>query len=143
MGRVTVSLRLENMADLLLAERGIIPPEQIHSLEVPDALVDTGATYLCMPLGNIQQLGFDRPLATRQSQTAAGVRTVGIYGPAKLTIQGRFCSVDIAEVADGCPVLIGQVPLELLDFVVDPQKRELTGNPRHGGQPMIEVFRMG
>ncbi len=101
MGRVTTPARLENLAALLLAEKGFMPPDQVHALDVPEALVDTGATYLCMPLRQIQQLGFDKPFTSRQSQTAAGVRTVGIFGPAKLTIQGRSCTVDIAEVADG------------------------------------------
>jgi hypothetical protein len=37
-------------------------------------------------------------------------------------------------------VLIGQVPLELLDFVVDPRGQKLIGNPEHGGEQMIEIF---
>ncbi len=140
MGRVTVPVRIENMADLFFAEKGIIPTDQVHSLEIPDALVDTGATCLGMASRYIKQLGFDKPFTSRESLTAAGPRTVDIYGPAKLTVQGRICTVDIAEVAEGCPVLIGQVPLELLDFVVDPRNQQLIGNPRHGGKQMIEMY---
>jgi hypothetical protein len=36
--------------------------------------------------------------------------------------------------------LIGQTPLELLDFVVDPIGQRLIGNPDHGGEQMIDVF---
>ena len=41
---------------------------------------------------------------------------------------------------DDCPVLIGQIPLEALDFVVDPANRRLIGNPAHGGEQMIELY---
>jgi len=36
--------------------------------------------------------------------------------------------------------LIGQIPLELLDFVVDPFGQRLVGNPDHGGEHMIDMF---
>ena len=41
---------------------------------------------------------------------------------------------------DDCPVLIGQVPLELMDFVVDPNSQRLIGNPAHGGVEMLELY---
>jgi hypothetical protein len=37
-------------------------------------------------------------------------------------------------------VLIGQIPLERLDFVVDPQGNRLIGNPAHGGEHIIEAY---
>jgi hypothetical protein len=48
--------------------------------------------------------------------------------------------VDVLEAHDECPVLIGQVPLELLDFVVDPKMQRLVGNPTHGGEHMYEMY---
>jgi hypothetical protein len=36
--------------------------------------------------------------------------------------------------------MIGQVPLELLDFVVDPVGQRLIGNPEHGGKHMMDMF---
>jgi hypothetical protein len=37
-------------------------------------------------------------------------------------------------------VLIGQLPLEGLDFVVDKAWGKLIGNPDHGGKQMIDMF---
>jgi hypothetical protein len=37
-------------------------------------------------------------------------------------------------------VIIGYVPLELLDFVVDPKGQRLVGNPDHGGEQMMDMF---
>ena len=48
--------------------------------------------------------------------------------------------IEAAEIPDACPVLIGQIPLELLDFVVDPVGQRLLGNPDHGGEQMIEMY---
>lgn len=44
------------------------------------------------------------------------------------------------ETHEDCPVLIGQVPLELLDFVVDPKTQRLIGNPAHGGEQTYEMY---
>ena len=48
--------------------------------------------------------------------------------------------MDVLEVPDGTPVLIGQLPLEHLDFVEDPRSRSLIGNPEHGGEPIYELY---
>ena len=61
-------------------------------------------------------------------------------GTARLTVQGRDCPVDITELPDGCPVLIGPIPLEAMDFVVDMPSRRLVGNPDHGGEHVIELY---
>jgi predicted aspartyl protease len=106
---------------------------------VPDALVDTGATYLCIPKRLIQQLGL-APARKRRVRTAAGLSDVAVYHPVRLTVQGRDCMLEVAAIADDCPVLIGQVPLEMLDFVVDLNGQRLIGNPEHGGEQMIELF---
>lgn len=140
MGRVVVPARIENIHDLYFLNQGTIQDEAVHRVSVEEALIDTGATHLAMPLRLIHQLGFEKPLKTYQVQTTNGTASRGIYGPVRLTVQDRFCTIDIAEVPDDCPVLIGQVPLELLDFVVDPKNHCLIGNPRHGGQQMFEQF---
>lgn len=139
MGRVTVTAKLENLEDAFMAERGQIPADQVRFLEVPDALVDTGATQLSMPSRLIQQLGL-RHAKTRPAMTSAGTVTMQVYNAVRLTIQGRDCLSDVTEVPDECPVLIGQIPLEQLDFVVDLNGRRLIGNPAHGGEHMIEMY---
>jgi hypothetical protein len=140
MGRVVVAATIENVTDLYLAEKGLLPANQVHRLEVNNALVDTGSTHLAMPVRLIRQLGFDKPYAQRESQTTEGRKERGIYGPVRLTIQGRIYHGDVTEIHDSCPVLIGQLPLEGLDFIVDPKKQQLIGNPEHGGDQMIEIY---
>lgn len=63
-----------------------------------------------------------------------------MYEAVRLTIQGRECVVEVHEIPDHSPVLIGQIPLEALDWVVDPNGQRLIGNPDHGGQHMAEAY---
>jgi predicted aspartyl protease len=139
MGKVHVSARIENLLDLYEVKQGRMPAEQVRRVDVDDALVDTGATMLSMPARLISQLGLS-PVRTRKARTVAGPVEVRVFGTARLTIQGRECVSDVTELPDDCPVLIGQVPLELLDFVVDPVGQQLIGNPAHGGEHIIELY---
>jgi predicted aspartyl protease len=138
-GKTLVSAKIENAGELYAAHKGLLPEDQVHWIEVADALVDTGASHLSMPKGLIHQLDLPH-VSVGHARTTAGMRTFELYGPVRLTVQGRTCSVDVAEIADECPVLIGYVPLELLDFVVDPKNQRLIGNPAHGGEFMIDMF---
>ena len=139
MGRVVVPAKIESMEDLYAAEKGALPREKVRSADVSDALVDTGATFLSLPRRLIQQLGLRR-FRTRRAKTSAGAVEFGMYGVVRLTVQGRDCLIEVAEVPDDCPVLIGQIPLESLDFVVDPVNQRLIGNPEHDGEHMFDMF---
>jgi predicted aspartyl protease len=139
MGRVVVPAKIESLEDLFEVEKGRLPQEQVRTVEVQDALVDTGATILSLPRRYIQQLGLRRS-RSRRSKTAAGVIEIGVYQPVRLTVQGRECTTEVAELPDDCPALIGQIPLEVLDFVVDPVGQQLIGNPAHGGEQMLEMY---
>ncbi len=139
MGKVLVSTKIANLNDLVLAANSTLPPDRVRSVDVADAVVDTGATTLMIPKRFITQLGL-KPLRTRRARTTAGTVILQMYDAVRLTVQERECTVDVAEISDDCPVLLGQVPLELLDFVVDPSGQRLIGNPAHGGEQMIELF---
>ncbi len=139
MGRVAVPAVIESIEDLYRVQRNEMTAEQVRRIEVAEALVDTGATALSLPRPLAQQLGL-LPLRTRRAVTTAGVRDVPTFGAVKLTVLGRDCVCDVTAVDDACPVLIGQVPLELMDLVVDPARRQLIGSPAHGGEHMMELL---
>ena len=139
MGRVAVAAKIENYSDLDQAERGALGPDQVRFIEVPDALIDTGATMLSLPLPLIKRLGLKRR-RTRKIRSALGVAEMGVYDAVRLTIQGRDCVVEVGELAASCPVLVGQIPLEALDWVVDPIGQRLIGNPEHNGEWMYDAF---
>lgn len=140
MGRVLTTAVIENSGDLIEVERGLRQSDQVRQVTVTDALVDTGATTLALPTRMIQHLGLTKAYEKR-GLSSRGPSIVSIYGPVRLTLlKDRFCTVDVMEVPDEVPVLIGQIPLEMLDLVVDLQGRKLTGNPAHGGEQMLELY---
>lgn len=79
-------------------------------------------------------------LRTRQAQTSIGDAPCNLYTSVVLTIQGRYCTTDVAEVAEGCPVLVGYLPLEGLDFIVDPKPQRLVPIEEAGGPHLLDLF---
>jgi clan AA aspartic protease len=138
-GRVTTEATLENLSDLAAVEMGVLADDRVRRVSVTDALVDTGATMLSLPQRLIEQLGLTKK-SVRKVTTSQGVAEAAVYSTVRLTIQGRDCPVDVLAVPNEVPVLIGQIPLECMDFVVDPQSRRLIGNPAHGGEQMYELY---
>jgi clan AA aspartic protease len=139
MGRVLTEATIENLKDLWAVKRGLIPPDQARKAVVTDALVDTGATLLSLPTRLIHQLGLAQTSSKRVT-SSIGPGTAFMYEPVRLTIQGRACTMDVMEVPDSVPPLIGQIPLGHLDLVVDQRSQTLTGNPAHGGEHVYELY---
>jgi hypothetical protein len=52
---------------------------------------------------------------------------------------GQF-NFDVVDIDEKGPYLLGQIPLEYLDFVVDSEGRKLVSNPEHGDQQMTEEY---
>jgi hypothetical protein len=82
-GRVLTEAAIENLEDLHLVNRGMLPPDpdQVRRVTVSDALVDTGATLLSLPTWLIKQLGLRKQYSKRVTNTS-GIREVDVYGTA-------------------------------------------------------------
>ncbi len=139
MGRVTVEALIENLEDVWVARRGVEVDAKIRSATIPDALVDSGATLLSIPTSVIRELGL-KPVSRKRVTSSVGPTETTLYDAVRLTVMGRSCTMDVIEVPDGIPVLIGQIPLEHLDFVIDMRDQKLIGNPRHGGEHIYEMY---
>ncbi len=139
MGRVLTSAKIENFGDLWAAKKGLIDNSEVRGIEIQDALVDSGATLISLPTRIIRQLGLENTGARRVT-SCTGQGEANMYSAVRLTIQDRSCTMDVMEVPDEVPVLIGQLPLEHLDFVIDMRKHELVGNPAHGGEHVYELY---
>ena len=122
MGQVNTRIKVANWFDLeklALGER----TEPARTVET-DALVDTGAVRFYLQASIVKQLGL-RAINKITSRTMANVsveRTV--YSPVDLQIQGRSGTFEVVEVPDSLPNIVGQIPLEQLDWVVLHLRRE-------------------
>ncbi len=140
MGRVTCEARVENAIDSARARAGEIPADSVRTIHITDALVDTGASTLGLPALMLRQLGLDVPITTKHTRNTTGAYEVKIYGPVRLWIFERDMVLDAMEVADGCPVLIGQLPLEHMQLVVDMTNHRLGKSPANGGEWILDMF---
>ena len=137
-GKVLVSAVVENLDDLFAVGKGLLPADRVRRVEVSDALIDSGATGLLIPSRMVAALGLE-PLRIRPARTIAGPTPLQVYRAVRLSVQGRDCISDVAEIPDEFSIVIGQVPLELMDWVVDLRGQRLIGNPAHGGEHMVEA----
>ena len=128
--RHTTEIKLANLEDLHAVRLGVKNPEDVRQLTVDDALVDTGATGLCLPTSLIEHLGLT-PIRTLSARTAAGVVERTLYSEVEYTILERTYSIRVTNLPEGSPVLVGHMPLEQLDLCVD-MRRGLIYNPAHG-----------
>lgn len=137
-GRTVEHVRVQNFADMVKVSEGSLTPDKVRTVEF-DALVDTGAAYLCVPPDLIQQLGLTYSF-TRSVTTANGMVTRRIFKGADITIRDRNEQMSVMENAEGTPPLIGYLVLETLDFVVNPKSQQLMGNPEHDGKWVVECY---
>ena len=97
------------------------------------ALADTGALMLCIPEHVAVQLDLDRE-STREVSVADGRKLhVPYVGPLKVTFGARFCYVGALVFGD--EVLLGAVPMEDMDLIVNPGRREVTVDPASPNVP--------
>ena len=134
----TTRIELENLKDLHAVELGILKPKEVRQLTVEDALVDTGATGLCLPKSLIEQLGLT-PLRSIGVQTANGPAERTVYSEVRYTVLERTYSIQVTDLPEDAPVLVGHMILEALDLCVDMRK-ELIHNPAHGGAWTIKML---
>ena len=137
MGKVIVKIKLTNLKDIFLKSAGARRAGP-RVIEV-ESLVDTGATRLYLKPSVIKKLGLLRVDAVR-SQTTNGEAIRFKYEPVQLELMGRKENFDVIELPESVPNLLGQVPLEVLDLVVDSKRQKLIPNPDHGGEQMTEEY---
>jgi clan AA aspartic protease len=93
------------------------------------ALVDTGALHLCLPEHIAIQLGLEE-LEKREAIMADGSKKVIPYvGPLKVVFANRSCFIGALVLGD--EVLLGAIPMEDMDLVVQPASRKVIVNPQN------------
>lgn len=104
------------------------------------ALADTGSLMLCIPEHLRIQLGLEI-IETREVTLADGSNsTVPYVGPIRVQFEKRQCFVGALVLGD--EVLLGAVPMEDMDLVLNPARQEVTVNPASPNIPHSRVKRV-
>jgi predicted aspartyl protease len=126
MGEVRENIILKNSIDVGLARRGVIKDEEIRQASVP-MLADTGAWTIVLTEETCKRLGLeirDRDTAT----VAGGVKLdVMIADPVEIHWKNRYMTINPRVLPGETDDLLGALPLEDLDLMVDPVNGRLTG----------------
>ncbi len=105
-----------------------------------NALVDTGAITLCIPEHIVLQLKLEA-LEQREVTTADGKkRLVPYVGPVQIRFENRNCFTGALVLGDS--VLLGAVPLEDMDLVINPCLQTITVNPESPNIPAALVMKL-
>ncbi|MEQ1705875.1 MAG: clan AA aspartic protease [Rickettsiales bacterium] len=100
----------------------------LRSINV-NALVDTGAHWLCIPKHVASQLSLEEQ-GNREVTLANGdVVKVPYVGPLQINFENRMSFS--GALVFGNEVLLGAIPMEDMDLVISPLDRKLTVNPRN------------
>ncbi len=100
----------------------------LQPIEV-DALADTGSVFLCIPEHVRLQLGLEL-LEQREVKLADGSRASYPYvGPLVLQFKNRTGFVGALVLGD--QVLLGAIPMEDMDLVVNPRDQTVDVNPEN------------
>jgi clan AA aspartic protease len=136
MGNVYAEITVTNTSDMARARAGNITEKDIRSITMT-ALVDTGATTLVINEEICRQLGLFI-IEERTANLASGIKGFcKITEPVQIQWKDRYADVSAVVFPDGKP-LLGVIPLEFMDLIIDPVRRELVG--AHGDQAVMMVM---
>jgi len=133
MGVFTVPIKLKNWQNRFLPKE-----EQGKDVEC-EALVDSGAIDLCLPVEIVQQLKLEQ-LDTVDVVTADGAEHHLRYvGMVEVEFNGRTSRVLAIELPRGSQPLLGAVPLEHMDWHISPNEQKLLPNPKSPDKPLLPL----
>jgi clan AA aspartic protease len=125
MGNVFAEITVKNVMDMGLAHAGHIIEDDVCSVTIT-AVVDTGATTLVINEKIFNQLGLS-VMEMRDINLVGGVRIAcKVTDAVHIQWKDRFAAVNAVVLPEGKP-LLGVIPLEFMDLMVDPVNRELVG----------------
>jgi clan AA aspartic protease len=125
MGTVHANLKLKNLFSG-------------QSVEVR-APVDPGATFMCVTAEMAQQLGFDVSELSQQFVRTADGRQIKVprIAPIEISFENRTHVTEAVVLGD--EALMGVIPMEAMDLLVDPRTQQLIVNPEHPNYPVASA----
>ena len=138
MGLVYADIELVNGEDLTLAKRHVIGEEEVKRIHL-NILVDTGSYLLAINESIQAQMQFS-VLDKKKAQLADGrILECDEVGPVELRFKNRSTTCRALVLPGDCEPLLGAIPLEGMDVLIDPLRQQLIVNPEH---PYFAVMKM-
>jgi len=138
MGLTYAECGLVNAIDQANAKKGFLKPENVKKLTVR-LLVDSGAYMLFINEEIRAQLDLDI-IDRYPAQMADGsVVEMDVAGPLQIRFENRKSNSDALVLPGNAEPLLGAIPMESLDVVLNPLKQQLIVNPEHPLRPQFSI----
>ena len=128
MGLTYAEIEIANAGEIYLAQKGYILPENVKKITVK-ALVDSGAYMLA--INESIKLQLDLPKLEEQiAELADGSKLkLEIVGPVEVRFENRSTTCRAMVLSGDTEVLLGAIPVEDMDVLIDPRQQRLIVNP--------------
>ena len=133
MGTVYTEITLKNAGDLVRAKEGLIEEQNLREAKVC-AVVDTGAITLIISEAVQKKLGLEIQEQRQATLANNAKETCKIAEPVEIQWKQRKSVCRPWVLPGSVEILLGAIPLEDMDLMVDPVKQELIG--RHGDEEL-------
>ena len=138
MSLVYADIELINADDLALVRRGHLKAGDVRKIKVT-SLVDSGAYMLAVNEDVKNQL--DLPVIDQQfAELADGSQIeVDVVGPVEVRFENRRVTADAMVLPGTGEILLGCIPMEGMDVVIDPKQQKLLVNPKTPYKPKLSL----
>lgn len=138
MGLVYADIELLNAVDVFQNRSGKMANELVKRVQIR-AMVDTGAYYLAINENIKNQLGLI-VIENTYGTLADGTQIeLDIVGPVEVRFKNRRTTVDAMVLPGNSEVLLGTIPMEGMDVIINPLKQTMEVNPEHPYVPNFSL----
>ena len=128
MGLVNANIEIINSDDLALVRRGYLKEDDVKRIQV-EVLVNTGSYMLAINEDIKIQLDLLK-VDEQEAELADGtLKRLDVVDPIEIKFKNRRCSCDAMVLPGKSQILLGAIPMEDMDLVVDPKKTRTNSKP--------------
>jgi len=130
MGLVYAEIDLLNGGDVYLQRKKLLDEKDVKQVRV-NALVDSGVYMLS--INETVRAQLDLPFIQKQFGTLADetLIEVDVVGPVEVHFENRSTTVRAIVLPGDAEILLGAIPMEDMDVLIDPRQQKLVVNPKH------------
>ena len=136
MGYVNTQITLKNIFDVRDARKGNLPEDKIRQATI-NVMVDTGASMLVIDEKIFKQLGVDVMEESEITLANDTKEKCKVTEPLVIKWEDRAVAMSALVIDDAPDFLLGVLPLEGMDLIIDTVNQKLVG--AHGKKTVYRI----
>lgn len=128
MGMVTAKIEIIRAGDLTAFEDGFIKKTDIRSVKVR-AIVDSGSYMMAINENIANQLKLSKLDEKTMALADGQLTTLDVVGPVIVKFENRTATCSALVLPNNTEVLLGAIPMEEMDVLIDPKEQKLIVHP--------------